>query len=61
MTEKKPRKDRVTQADMSHQEIADELGISRAAVSDMEARLLRKIKKALEKRGLTLDDFFGRD
>jgi len=61
MDKKDPRKDRASQPAMSHQEMADELGVSRAAVSDMEKRALRKLKKELEKRGLTLDDFFGKD
>mgnify|MGYP006273886049 CR=1 FL=1 len=46
---------------MTHQEISDVLGISRAAVSDMEKRALRKLKKVLDKRGITIDDFFGKD
>jgi transcriptional regulator len=46
---------------MTHQEIADVLGTSRAAVSEMEKTALRKIKKALAKRGFTMEDFFGKD
>jgi transcriptional regulator len=46
---------------MTHQEIADVLGVSRAAVSEMEKTALRKIKKALAKRGFTMEDFFGKD
>jgi len=51
----------VEQPLMTHEEIAKELGISRAAVSDMEKNALRKIKKALMKKGIKLDDFFGKD
>jgi transcriptional regulator len=46
---------------MTHQEIADVLGTSRAAVSEMEKTALRKMKKALAKRGFTMEDFFGKD
>lgn len=61
MKKEAPRKTRAEQPEMSHQEMAEELGVSRAAVSDMEKRALRKLKNELEKRGLTLDDFFGKD
>lgn len=46
---------------MTHQEISDALGVSRAAVSEMEKTALRKLKKELAKRGFTLNDFFGKD
>jgi DNA-directed RNA polymerase sigma subunit (sigma70/sigma32) len=49
----------VEQPNMTHQAIADYFGISRAAVADMENNALRKVKKALEKKGFTLKDFFG--
>ena len=49
----------VEQPNMTHQAIADQFGISRAAVADMENNALRKLKKALEKKGFTLEDFFG--
>ena len=45
----------------THQEIADQLGISRAAVSDVEKRALRKLKKVLEERGLKPEDLFGEE
>jgi DNA-directed RNA polymerase sigma subunit (sigma70/sigma32) len=45
---------------MTHQAIADQFGISRAAVADMESNALRKLKKILEMKGFTLEDFFGR-
>jgi DNA-directed RNA polymerase sigma subunit (sigma70/sigma32) len=44
---------------MTHQEIADVFGVSRAAVADMEKKALRKLKKVLEKNGYTIEDFFG--
>lgn len=56
-----PKRDRASQPAMSHQEMADELGVSRAAISDVEKRALRKLKKALEKRGFTMEDFFGKE
>jgi len=46
---------------MTHQEISEVMGISRAAVSDMEKRALRKLKKILHKHGYTVNDFFGKD
>jgi DNA-directed RNA polymerase sigma subunit (sigma70/sigma32) len=45
------------QSDMTQQEVADAMGITRAAVQDIEKRALRKLKVALQKRGLTLEDF----
>ena len=38
----------VEQPNMTHQAIADQFGISRAAVADMENNALRKLKKALQ-------------
>ena len=52
------RKDRPIQTDMTQQEVADAMGITRAAVQDIEKRALRKLKVALQKRGYTLQDFF---
>ena len=34
------------------------MGITRAAVQDIEKRALRKLRNELRKRGLTLNDFF---
>jgi DNA-directed RNA polymerase sigma subunit (sigma70/sigma32) len=48
----------VLEPHMTHQEIADQFGISRAAVSDMEQKALRKLRKALEKNGYKWEDFF---
>lgn len=53
-----PKKDRPIQTDMTQQEVADAMGITRAAVQDIEKRALRKLKVALQKRGYTLQDFF---
>ena len=52
------KRDRPIQADMTQQEVADALGTTRAAVADIEKRALRKLKRELEKRGYSLDDFF---
>ena len=52
------KRDRPIQADMTQQEVADALGTTRAAVADIEKRALRKLKRELEKRGYTLEDFF---
>ena len=48
----------VLEPNMTHQEIADVFGVSRAAISDMEQKALRKLRKALEKRGYKWEDFF---
>ena len=45
----------------THQEIADQLGISRAAVSDVEKRALRKLREILKERGLKPEDLFGEE
>lgn len=59
--EDKRQKKTANEVYMTHQEIADVLGVSRAAVSEMEKTALRKLRKALDKRGFTLNDFFGKD
>jgi len=46
------------QSDMTQQEVADAMGITRQAVQNIEKVALRKLKTELHKRGLTLDDFF---
>ena len=52
------KKNSVPEPNMTHQEIADQFGISRAAVSDMEKKALRKLRKVLDKHGYTWEDFF---
>ena len=59
--EDKRQKKTANEVYMTHQEIADVLGVSRAAVSEMEKTALRKLRKILAKRGFTLNDFFGKD
>lgn len=44
--------------EMTHQEIADVLGITKAAVIDIEKRALRKLKLILNQHGYKLEDFF---
>jgi DNA-directed RNA polymerase specialized sigma subunit len=46
---------------MTQQEVAEVLGISRAAVAELEKKALRKLRNALRAKGYTLKDFFGRD
>lgn len=60
MEDKKPKKTS-GEVFMTHQEISEVMGISRAAVSDMEKRALRKLRKVLHKHGYTINDFFGKD
>ena len=63
MAVKKPRQTHAnTDSTMStHQEIADELGVSRAAISDIEKKALRKLKAILKERGLKPEDLFGEE
>jgi DNA-directed RNA polymerase sigma subunit (sigma70/sigma32) len=64
MADKKEKKKRnllVENPAMTHQEIADHFGTSRAAVSQLEISALRKLKRALEEKGYTMEDFFGDD
>lgn len=49
------------QTNMTQQEVAEVLGISRAAVAELEKKALRKLRNALRDKGYTLKDFFGRD
>jgi DNA-directed RNA polymerase specialized sigma subunit len=46
---------------MTHEEIAQRLGLTRAAVSEAERTALAKLKRILHARGFTMEDFFGRD
>jgi transcriptional regulator len=50
MKEDAEKKPKGPQADLTHQEIADELGLTRAAVSLIEKNALAKIKRALRAR-----------
>jgi DNA-directed RNA polymerase sigma subunit (sigma70/sigma32) len=52
------KKDSLWQSDMTQQEVADAMGITRQAVQDIEKKALRKLRTELHKRGFTLDDFF---
>lgn len=47
--------------EVSRQQIADEFGISRVTVAQIERSALRKLKEALEAKGYQLEDFFGED
>lgn len=63
MEDKKPKiirkKMLIERPAMTHQEIADYFGVSRAAVSQIEIVALRKLKRAVEARGFRFEDFFG--
>jgi DNA-directed RNA polymerase specialized sigma subunit len=48
------------QYDMTQQEVAEVLGMSRAHVGSIETRAKQKIKAALEKRGFKLNDLIWR-
>jgi DNA-directed RNA polymerase specialized sigma subunit len=43
---------------MTQQEVADRLEMSRANVGQYERQALEKLRKALEKRGIKAEDFF---
>jgi DNA-binding XRE family transcriptional regulator len=59
MTKKLGPKEMRRQAAMTHEEIANELGVSRAAILDIEKKALKKVRIALFKRGIKVDDYFG--
>jgi DNA-directed RNA polymerase specialized sigma24 family protein len=43
---------------MTQQEVADALGMNRTTVNYFEKQALEKLRKALEERGITVEDFF---
>lgn len=47
------------QFEMTQQEIADKLGMNRSTVNYYEKQALEKLRKALEKNGFKMSDFFG--
>lgn len=55
----KPSKNLLYEPYMTHQEIADIYGTSRAAIQLTEKNALRKLRVELKKRGITAEDFFG--
>ena len=60
MEDKKFRKKALVERPaMTHQEIADHFGVSRAAVAQIETNALRKLKRVVEARGFVFEDFFG--
>lgn len=54
------KKNKASQTDMTQQEVAEALGVSRAAVAEVEKKALRKLRIALKKKGITMKDFFER-
>jgi DNA-directed RNA polymerase specialized sigma subunit len=58
MTFKKPKQPRVLDYDgMNQQEVADALGITRAAVQQIEKRAYKKFKRELAKRLKHITDY----
>lgn len=47
-----------SERDMSQQEIADVLGTTRARISQIEERAMRKVKKIIKEKNLKSRDFF---
>jgi transcriptional regulator len=47
-----------SERDMTQQEIADALGTTRARVSQIEERAMRKVKKIIKEKNLKSYDFF---
>lgn len=47
-----------SERDMSQQEIADVLGTTRARISQIEERAMRKVKKIIKEKNLKSHDFF---
>ena len=45
-----------TEVMASYEEIAQEMGLTKSAVRKIEHRALRKLRKALEERGMTFSD-----
>lgn len=56
MNEKLPFKDYL---DMTQDEVAAALGLTRQTINLIEINAKRKIKNILEQRGITLDDLVG--
>jgi DNA-directed RNA polymerase specialized sigma24 family protein len=56
MTEKTPYDD----FDMTQQEVADALGMSRPHVGSVEARAKEKVRMLLEQRGISFNDLIWR-
>jgi predicted DNA-binding protein (UPF0251 family) len=46
----------INKPNMSRQDIADELGVSRQTVADIEQKALKKIRAELFKRGVNKED-----
>jgi DNA-directed RNA polymerase sigma subunit (sigma70/sigma32) len=43
---------------MTHQEIADALGMTRGSISQIEERAMKKVKKIIKEKKLKSQDFF---
>lgn len=51
-----PKKPKANQFAMTHEEIASEIGLTRATVSIIEARAYEKVKRALKRKGIKIED-----
>ena len=60
---KKPvkRQNKFYEPYFSYEEIADEIGVTRAAVQQIEQRALLKVGRALRLLGYIKNDFIGKD
>ena len=51
-----PKKPKANSFAMTHEEIAKAIGITRLTVSIIEARAYEKVKKALDRKGIKIED-----
>jgi DNA-directed RNA polymerase sigma subunit (sigma70/sigma32) len=49
---------KIPDRNMTHQEIADALGMTRGTISQIEERAMKKVKKIIKEKKLKSQDFF---
>ena len=49
---------KIPDRNMTHQEIADALGMTRGSISQIEERAMKKVKKIIKEKKLKSQDFF---
>jgi len=49
---------KIPDRNMTHQEIADALGMTRGTISQIEERAMKKVKKIIKAKKLKSQDFF---
>ena len=49
---------KIPDRNMTHQEIADALGMTRGSISQIEERAMKKVKKIIKAKKLKSQDFF---